>query len=154
MEEKEYIEQRLDDQIQWYDNKSGRSQKWYKRLRIVEIICAASIPFLFGLAELVGNAWFWADIFRGLAALVGVFVAISSGILGLYKFQDNWMAYRTTCEMLRHEKYFYQTRCGPYKNAKVPFSTLVSRVENLISQENTNWRAYMKSEDDTQEAGQ
>jgi hypothetical protein len=29
----EYIEQRLNDQISWYDRKSGMSQLWFKRLR-------------------------------------------------------------------------------------------------------------------------
>ncbi len=49
MEEKEYLEQRLNDQIKWYDKKSGHSQKWYKAIRLVEIICAATFPFCLAL---------------------------------------------------------------------------------------------------------
>jgi len=46
----EYIEQRLNDQISWYDRKSGTSQLWFKRLRFAEIVAAATIPFLSGFA--------------------------------------------------------------------------------------------------------
>ncbi len=31
--ETEYFQQRLDDQIDWYDNKSAANQKAFKRLR-------------------------------------------------------------------------------------------------------------------------
>jgi len=50
----EYIEQRLSDQIGWYDRKSGTNQRWFKRLRFAEIVAAATIPFLSGFA---GNSF-------------------------------------------------------------------------------------------------
>ena len=46
MNDTEYIEKRVDDQIEWYSDKSGWNQKLYKRLRILEILCASSIPFI------------------------------------------------------------------------------------------------------------
>ena len=46
MEEAEYLEQRLDDQINWYDKKSSANQAAFKRLRLIEIIAAAAIPLL------------------------------------------------------------------------------------------------------------
>ena len=46
----EYIDQRLSDQINWYDRKSSRNQRWFKRLRFAEIVAAATIPFLSGFA--------------------------------------------------------------------------------------------------------
>jgi hypothetical protein len=47
----DYIEQRLNDQIGWYDRKSGTNQRWFKRLRFAEIVAAATIPFLSGFAD-------------------------------------------------------------------------------------------------------
>ncbi len=32
----EYLAQRLDDQIHWYDRKSQQNQKYFKRLRMIE----------------------------------------------------------------------------------------------------------------------
>lgn len=46
MNDSEFIEQRVDDQIEWYCAKSGWNQRCFKRLRILEMICAASIPFV------------------------------------------------------------------------------------------------------------
>ena len=61
------------------------------------------------------------------------------------------MAYRTTCEMLKHEKYFYEAGCGPYKKETDKLCLLVQRVEMLISQENTNWRQYMDKKEEKDE---
>src|SRR5258706_14133151 len=47
--------QRLDNQIEWYDQRSGRSQKLFKLLKIVVITAAALIPFLAGMA--IVPAW-------------------------------------------------------------------------------------------------
>ena len=49
--EAEYLEQRLDDQINWYDKKSSANQSACKRLRLIEIIAAAAIPLLAGYSQ-------------------------------------------------------------------------------------------------------
>ncbi|MEN8175826.1 MAG: SLATT domain-containing protein [Pseudomonadota bacterium] len=48
MDENDYITRRVDDQIAWYDNKSVWNQRIYKRLRIIEILCASTIPLIAG----------------------------------------------------------------------------------------------------------
>ena len=40
---------RLEDQINWYDRKSLSSQHAFKRIKVMEIIAAALIPFLSAL---------------------------------------------------------------------------------------------------------
>jgi len=129
-----YIKDRLDDQIKWYSSKSKSNQKYYKRLKIIEIVIASFIPFFAG----VGNQLKFYSITIGI---LGLIVAISAGVIVLYKFHENWIKYRTTCEMLKHEKYLFLTKCAPY-NLEDAFCLLVSRVENLISKENTQWSEY------------
>ena len=51
MNQDDYIKDRVDGQIEWYDRKSGTNQRWFRWLRIVEIIAAASIPLLVGYAD-------------------------------------------------------------------------------------------------------
>lgn len=53
----EYVETRLDDQIDWYDRKSQENQAWYKRLRLIEIVAAGLIPFMAGYAAPEGDAF-------------------------------------------------------------------------------------------------
>ncbi|MEW8356126.1 MAG: DUF4231 domain-containing protein [Candidatus Thiodiazotropha sp.] len=138
MDEKEYLKQRLDNQINWYDNKSVWYQKWFKRLQVIAIVGAATIPFLSGY---MSEECIWVKIAIGVLGLV---VAAITAILSLYQFQENWIEYRTTCESLKHEKYTYLTKAPPYDGENA-FALLVERVETLISKENTNWTRQTKS---------
>jgi hypothetical protein len=135
MDEKQYIEQRLDHQIEWYSNKSQWNQKFFKRLRIVEILAASTIPFLTGYVT-------EALAVKYSVGILAVMIAIISGVLALYAFQENWIGYRTTCESLKHEKYLYLTKSEPYHSSD-HFPLLVKRVETLISKENTMWSQYL-----------
>jgi hypothetical protein len=127
----EYIEQRLSDQISWYDRKSGRNQRWFKRLRFAEIVAAATIPFLSGFA---GNSFLIKIAIGGL----GVVVAVIASLLGLLQLQERWIEYRSTAESLRKEKYLFLTQTDPYDKDDA-FHLLVQRVEALLSKENTEW---------------
>lgn len=49
MNEEQYIVERVEEQICWYDKKSLWNQKWYKILRSVEITVSISIPLLASL---------------------------------------------------------------------------------------------------------
>jgi hypothetical protein len=119
--------ERLEDQIQWYDRKSGSSQKAYKRLKICTIVAAALVPALAGTAGL-----------HSITAGLGVFIVLVEGLQQLYQFQSNWIAYRSTCEALKHEKYLYLGKAGPY-GAGDPHALLAERIESLVSQEHAKW---------------
>ncbi|MDZ7751424.1 MAG: DUF4231 domain-containing protein [Gammaproteobacteria bacterium] len=137
MDEEHYLRDRLEDQIEWYDAKSQWNQKWFKRLQVFQLIAAASIPFLAGYIAPDG---FWRKFTVGV---LGLTIAAAGAVAGFYKFQENWIEYRTTCEALRHEKYLFLTKTEPY-DAERPFDLLVKRVEAQISKENSNWSQYIK----------
>lgn len=138
MDEKQYISERVDDQIQWYDNKSVWNQKQYKRLRVAEITFAACIPFLAGY---FADDLQWIKILTGF---FGVMIAVIAGLVSLYSFQEHWIEYRTTSESLKHEKYLYLTKAPPY-NSEQAFSLFVERIESLISTENSKWPQRINS---------
>ncbi len=138
MDADEYLKTRVDDQIGWYDRKSQANQRWFKRLRVAEVICAAAIPFLSGYIHM-----YQTEVTVVVGAL-GLVVACIAGLLGLYQFQENWIEYRTTCESLKKEKYLFLTCSDPYDcEDEERLQLLVHRVETLISKENTNWAQYM-----------
>ena len=136
MTKDEYLDQRLQKQIDWYDKKSQLNQRWYKFLNIAEILFAVSIPFL---VSFISSA---QSLIKIIVGILGVAVAFISGLLGIYKFQENWIEYRTNAESLKHEKYLYLTKCEPY-NSDDCFEKLVQRVESFISKEHSNWLQYM-----------
>ena len=157
--EQDYLTSRLDDQINWFDRKASWNQSWYKRLKVIEIIFAASIPFLtsYIATEIVASdaqqnasQLLSLDPNNLLKIVVGFFglsIAVISGILSLHKFQENWVEYRHSCEALRKEKYLYITRVEPY-NIDKPFPLLVKRVEGLLLNETDQWTQYIRQVSD------
>ena len=141
MQAEEYLHQRLDDQIDWYDRKSRAAQRRYKFLRVLEICLAASIPVISGFAEHVPT---WVLHPTLLVALAGVMLTIVAGLLSLYRYQEVWVNYRTVCDSLRREKFFFLTRTPPY-DTPTPLPLLVERAESLMSQENNSWTTYIRT---------
>ena len=137
MDQTEYIEDRLDDQINWYSKKSSINKTWYVRMQLSLLILAALITLSGGVNSFLNENWL-----SMATAIMGALVAILTGALKIYKYQENWTEYRTTVESLKHEKYLYMTKCEPYHGTNA-FKVLVQRVEGLISQENSNWTSYM-----------
>ena len=82
--------ERLEDQINWYDSKSGHNQRRYKRLKLLEIAVAASLPVV---AALHSPIW----VTGGLAAVI----VVLEGAQHLYQFQEHWITYRSTAEALK-----------------------------------------------------
>jgi len=66
-----------------------------------------------------------------------VIVVILESMQGLYQFQQNWTSYRSTAEGLKHERFLWLARAGPYKDPENPNpdSLFTERVEALISTE-------------------
>lgn len=139
MNQEEYLQERLQHQIDWYDRKSGQNQKWFKLLQVVSILASATIPFL---TAYITETTFLLKLSVGM---LGLGIVAITAILGLYKFQENWLEFRTTCESLKHEKYQFLTKSEPYDTGD-SFNLLVQRIEGLISKENTSWNRNMKKE--------
>lgn len=135
---REYIDERLNEQINWYDNKSIKSQKKYKCIKIWQIISTALIPFLAGLVD--KSDWFLFCI-----SILGVLVTILEGYSTLGKFHEHWIEYRRICETLNHEKFMFLTNAGVYSGTN-DFPLFVERVESIISQENLNWAALQNND--------
>ncbi len=119
---------RLQDQIAWYDKKSGHNQDWFKRFKIAQIVTAAAIP--------VAAAASAADWLLGAG---GALIVILEGLQQLQQYQQNWTSYRATCERLKHEQFLYLAHAGPYADAPNPEALLAEQVESLVSQENAAW---------------
>ena len=132
----DYIKQRLDDQIDWYDRKAGSNQSAYKKLRLIEIVAAAMIPLLAGYAT--------QSAYVGMAiGALGLVVTVLAGIIGLYRFQEDWAEYRATAEALKQEKYLFLAQAAPY-DGDDPFALLVTRVETMLRAETTGWTQSMR----------
>ncbi len=132
MECQEYIQSRVDDQIEWFSGKSQSNQKSFKHLRVAEIVFAATIPFLTGRIEDGDVA------LKIIIGILGVSIAVISGFLAIYKYQENWIHYRTVSEALKREKYLFLTKTTPYEKPDA-YGLFVKTIETILSKENNGW---------------
>jgi hypothetical protein len=51
-------------------------------------------------------------------------ILIIETVQQLSQDQQNWVAYRSTCETLKHEKYLFLSSAGPYMSAEKPLALL------------------------------
>jgi len=124
----DYTMERLENQISWYDSKSINNQRTFKLLKIVEIGAAALVPVSATMA-----------MPTAITASLGILITLLEGLQHLNQYQHNWITYRSTCESLKHEKYLYLAKAGPYASSNDPHVLLAERVESLVSQEHKKW---------------
>jgi hypothetical protein len=130
---------RLQDQLSWYSQKSREARKAFKRIKVTEIVAAALIPFLTG--HVTGQVW------PGVSYVIGglgVLITVLEGLLHLNQYQENWSSYRATSESLKHEKFMFLAKAGPYANAVDPRVALAERIEAVMAQENSQWVATVQ----------
>ena len=140
MDINEYISTRLDPQIKWYDEKSVHAQKRYKQFQVVEIILAAFIPLLSGYTSL-------CDLIPIIIGILGAIIVIIESVTKLYKYHENWIQYRSTCEMLLYQKHWYLTRSFPYNpNDETVDNIFIKNVEEIMSAENRHWKSINTAE--------
>jgi hypothetical protein len=123
---------RLNDQLGWYDHKSGVNQKRYKQIQAAQIILATSIP-VFSLIDDNRGPW--------ITAILGASVAILAGLQQLGNYNDLWTTYRATAEQLKHEKFLFLAQSGPYRSLQEEeaLRLLAERVEECVSTEHAKW---------------
>ena len=136
MNESEYIKSRIDDQLNWYERKSAINKKIYQRCQFLLLIFAGLIT-LSAFIKPDGDHKEWLIT----VPILGALIALITGVVKIYKFQENWTAYRSTAELLKFEKFMFMTKTQPY-NGPDAFNVLVQRVEGLISKENSQWTQY------------
>lgn len=127
-----YIQNRLNDQIRWYDKKAQQAQRIYKRLQFAEFVIAAAIPLL-------TNYTVSRPAVAFVVGLLGAAITVIEGTEHLGRYHENWIEYRSTCEMLKREKHLYLMNASPYGADETREQLFVRNVESLISAETSKW---------------
>ena len=123
---------RLEDQLCWYDRESVRCQKWYKRLKLLQVVLAVGIPVASHLEPVFAK---WGT------SIAGALIAILEAIQHMNQYSTLWITYRSTAERLKHEKFLFLSTAGPYKELTETerLIALAERVEEHVSTEHANW---------------
>lgn len=147
MSQPDFAMERLEDQINWYDKKSGYSQKMFKTMKTMTIIVSLTIPLFAAFASYRSTD---GKLIALIAGVLGALIALLEAIQQLNQYHNNWIAYRSTAEALKHEKYLFLSNAGPYAAAANAKMLLAERVESSVSQEHAKWAS---SQEQTTKAG-
>jgi hypothetical protein len=132
---------RLKDQLDYHSKQSRHNKKRFYSLQAVIIITGALIP-------IVNVVIPGGDLLRLISSILGGIIVVITGVMQLHKYQENWILFRTTQELLRREKYLYLNDAGDYAglDPKDKKRLLVERVEDLVSSETSKYFATHKPE--------
>lgn len=130
--ELEYLNNRLLEQINWYDQKAIKNQKYYKNFSIASFIISSVIPILTFLGENI--------IVKTLIAIAGASVSVITYIININTYKDLWMQYRMNCEILKSEVIKFKNKVSPY-NSEDAFLILINNSEQYFTKEFAKWQA-------------
>lgn len=136
----EYLKNRIDDQISWYEKKSRGNKNWYRRLRIVSIAIALSIPIL---TSLIGSEKIEEDTLKIIIAVAGATIGLIEGLMGLNKYHDLWSTYRMAAEKLKYHRYLFEAGAAPY-DGEDSFQVFVKNAEDIMASERAGWQQSSK----------
>ncbi|MGW6417180.1 DUF4231 domain-containing protein [Streptomyces sp. NPDC055055] len=125
-----YLESRLEQYREWYDAKATRMKTMHLRMRTVSVVGAALVPVFVNLDLAFA---------RVTATVLSVVVVAAVSLESVYRYREQWKNYRSTEQLLGHERVYFETGVGPYRNLarREAFTTLVARVEKAIANENS-----------------
>ena len=132
---------RLEAQIEGYERRAAEAQRAYRRLKLVEVVLAALIPFLAGFQD--NLAVVLPPVLHllpaVLIALLGVLIVVLEGLQHLNQYHQLGLSCRATCAALEREKFLFLADAGPYGATEDKRGHLAERIEKLISNQPAGW---------------
>jgi hypothetical protein len=127
----EYLAQRVEQYITWYDAKAVTTKSKYLQNRAASVVGGALVPVLVNI-----SLPYLSYLTTALSLTVVVLVSLES----VYHYREQWKNYRSTEQYLSREKFLYLAGEGPYKKMEQrdAFILFVERVEAAIESENAS----------------
>ena len=148
LKEEEYIEERLNDQLRYYDRTANRAKSRYLQSRFVSVVAAALVPVFVNLEFPYVDA-----VTTVLSVLVVLIVSLES----VFHFREQWVNSRSTSEALRKEYFEFVSAEGRYadhsNDHERALRLFVERVEAMIEAENLSTLQVMTRETKAQGSG-
>ena len=134
-----YINKRLNNQIEWYNTRSKKMKNRFCSLSLMIIIVNAIIPIFVLLSEEFGLN------FKVIVISLSSIASISTAVLQLFKYQELWLKYRVTSQLLIKEKISYETKTNKYKNNTEALELLIVTCEEIMENEMDKWEKIYNS---------
>lgn len=138
-----YLTSRWKDQYEYYSKKASVNKKNYQRIRIIVALAGLAIPVLVTIPSTPSL----------ITAFLGLLVSALTAWDNIYRYGDNWRAFRQAAEELKRERIYFDASVGPYKDIDPlnGFVTFVERCEAIMAQESGS---FFKKDEQMQQSGQ
>ena len=130
-----YVERRYEGQVKWYGGKATSNKRRYYIAQTLVVCVSAAATMTIALGVYFEDTRWIRLAALGMTTVVTALVSLQK----VFRYQEQWIEYRTTAETLKKERPMYDGRIGEYEHAESPERMFVSRVENCISTQNTRW---------------
>ena len=135
----DYLQNRYQDQMNYYSKKAALNQKKYKQYQWVLIILSALTPVIAAFNN--GDNIYLKITVVSVAAIVAI---LTTG-LKTFNYYELWVTYRSTQELLKPEIYYYTLNVGPYGEPGADKESIfVFRVESILDKEHKSWPPMQK----------
>ena len=124
-ERQKYYMDQWKEQQAYHSRKARAFKQRHQLLQAIIVIGALVVPILLNLDGVPAI----------IPTLVSVLVAVATGVENVFKYGENWVAFRRTSEMLKREQRMYIARAEAYANANA-FDVFVQRVEAILGEQN------------------
>ena len=136
----DYIQNRVDDQIEWYERKAAFNKFRYRITEIIIIVSGALIPLINSSAIFSSGSDNHTNLLF-VSSILGFIITIVTGFSKMEKYFESWTLYRTNAELLKKEKFLYQNNSGQYY--KIPQQDqdklFVENIEFILLSEITKY---------------
>ena len=127
-----YLNDRVENQIHYYESKSALNKQYYLFFKITQLTAATLLPFF--SVFLSDYSWM-----KYVIAFLGSVVTILEGVLATGKYHEKWIIYRSTGETLRQEKFLFMMQAGNYTGPDA-VEQFVNKIEFSLGKENIGWQ--------------
>lgn len=127
-----YINDRVDDQIKYFDRNAVKNQRIYRFLRMTAISCNVLTTLAIVLTFAVPAH---LKVPMGIAALVLTLIVLATyQIEEFYNFGAKWQKFRIVGELIKSEKYMFLNGAGVYASGEIEQRKriFVKKVEDIF----------------------
>lgn len=137
---RQYIQERVITQMEWYRKKSSAYKTKYQRWMTASIILSGSIPVVSVFAD-------GGIISKVVIAALGAAVTGIGAYLSLRNYKELWNLYRVNREMLLSTLYLYFNHVGVFKkdiDQEDRDAMLIDMCEKNFQQDYGNWKSIIE----------
>lgn len=132
-----YIKERVEQYQTWYDRKAVATKALYLRMRACSVVGGGIVPVLINVQP--GWELWGIDVVKLVVTLISLLVVVFVSLESVFHYREQWKNYRSTEQLLGHEKFLFLSRVGRYAGLddNKAFTLFVERVEDAIASENS-----------------